>query len=252
MRFGVVIAVAVVLLAGIGFGVGAALAPTSPKTAAHALLTNAIAAGTSAGTFHYVQRSTTDGTPYDITGTASPNGGRQVITKRGASGIDVFDLRLVKGVVYFLGNKAAVIDQLGVPAAKASSDANRWVSVHKGESPYKTFAQGITTKSNLAQISATFVALSSAPTQGSSPPTTTITGGLYDGKHHAPLGTGEFVVSTSSSLPQSLTAGAVAANGARVSLSWKFSHWHEQVKVAAPAGAVAYSSLGATPPSKSS
>lgn len=252
MRFGVVIAVAVVLLAGIGFGVGTALAPTSPKTAAHALLTNAIAAGTSAGTFHYVQRSTTDGTPYDITGTAGPNGGRQVITKRGASGIDVFDLRLVKGVVYFLGNKAAVIDQLGVPAAKASSDANRWVSVHKGEGPYKTFAQGITTKSNLAQISTTFVALSSAPTQGSSPPTTTITGGLYDGKHHAPLGTGEFVVSTSSSLPQSLTAGAVAANGARVSLSWKFSHWHEQVKVAAPAGAVAYSSLGATPPSKSS
>jgi hypothetical protein len=227
-------------------------APTSPATAAHALLTKSIAAATGAGTFHYVELSTSDGAHNDITGAASPRGGHQVISQLGASGTDVFDLRLVKGIVYFRGNTAAVIDQLGVPATRASSDTDRWVSVRKGEAPYKTFADGITTKSNLAQLPTTFVPRSSASEPGSSPPATRITGGLYDGKGHAPVGTAELVITSSTSLPRSLSAEAVADSGARIILSWAFSKWHEQVTVTAPSGAVPYSSLGATPPSKSS
>lgn len=251
VRRGLVVGAVLVLIAGIGFGIGSWLAPTSPTAVARALLTKSIAAATSAGTFHYVELSTSGGGPNDITGNAGPNDGSQVITQHGASGIDAFDLRLVKDVVYFRGNKAAVIDQLGVPTTKAPSDVNRWVSIHKGESPYATFADGITTRSNLAQLSTTFVARASAPTPGSTPPATRIMGGLYDGKDHPPIGTAEVMITTSSSLPQSLSAQAVAGNGAHLSLSWQFSHWHEQVKVTAPSRAVPYSSLGATPPSKS-
>lgn len=238
-----------------------------------ALTKSSVAAGISAGTVRYVELSTTNGVRDDISGSAAPTGGTQEITETAASGLNYFDLRLVKGIVYFRGNKPALIDQLGLTAAKATSYVNRWVSVRKGEKPYKTFADGITTKSNLSQLTSLFVADSSgsAPANSqaasseatssssadpspassqaasyqltSAPPDTVITGKLFDGKGHPPIGTARLTVSTASLLPQSFAALAVGGNGARLTLSWRFSDWHKAVRVKAPSGAVSYSSL---------
>ena len=240
---GLVIALAVVLLAGIGFGIGAWLAPTSPATVAKGLTSKAVAAATQAGTFHYVELSTTNGSRNNIRGDAGPDSGRQYITASGASGTDDFQLRLVHGVVYFRGNRPAVIDQLGVPAAKAFSDAGKWVSVQKGEKPYSAFADGITTKSNISQLSSVFVAKDSATQPNASPPTTQITGGLSDGKTRPAVGSAALNVNSSNSLPQTFAGRAIGAVGAEYQLSWTFSHYGQHVKVTAPSGAIAYSSL---------
>jgi len=215
-------------------------------------MSTAVTSATSAGTFSYVERSTTDGVADDIVGVAAPDTGRQVIAESGASGTDVFDLRLVDGVVYFRGNEAAVVDQLGVPAAKASQDARRWVTIRRTDTVYKTFEAGITTKSNLSQLPSTFVPLSSAAVPDANPPTTRIAGGISAGKGRSPLGVAVLDVAASSSLPMSFNASAVdPSTGASISLAWTFSHWRERVHVTVPAKTVPYSSLGATPPSSS-
>lgn len=245
VRFGLVFTGVVILAIGAGIGIGAAIAPTSPVTTARTLFKTAVAAGQSAGSFHYAELSTNDGAPDDIVGDATPTGGRQVITERCATGINRFDLRLVKGVVYFRGNAAAVVDQLRVPPGHAVADASRWVKVTKGEGPYHTFAVGITAKSNLSQLPRTFVARTSADVPGSSPATVRIKGGLPAGKKRVPFGTAALVITKSNSLPK--TFSAVAANstsGARLDLSWTFSHWHQKLKVGAPATSVTYGSLG--------
>ena len=216
-------------------------------TVAQAALTKSVAAGIKAGSFHYVELSTNDGTPEAITGFAGPTNGRQTITQRGASGINVFNERLVDGVVYFRGNRAAVIDQLGVPTARATTAANRWVRLVKGYALYQTFADGITAKSNLSQLPTTFAPRTVEAVSGTS--TTRISGGLKEGKNHAAIGTAVLVVATSSSLPKSFAAQAVGTNDARLRLSWTFNQWHHPVQVVVPSGAVPYSSLGATPPS---
>ncbi len=244
LRTGLLIGGALLLVAGAGIGIGAWLAPSSPKTVATGLLSKAVSAGTGAGSFRYVEQSTDDGVRDDISGDAGPSSGRQVITEQGTSGLDQFDLRLVGGVVYFRGNRAAVIDQLGVTAPQATTYVDRWVSVRKGEKPYKTFADGITTASNLHQLPATFVPASSAATPGTTPPATRISGGLSAGKGHPAVGTAALVVTTASSLPQSFSGQAVADSGARLALSWRFSRWGEKVHLAAPSGAVRYASLG--------
>jgi hypothetical protein len=250
VRRGFLIALVVVVVVGVGFGIGALLAPSSPKTTAVGLVKSSTAAAEAAGTFHYVELSTSDGTPNDITGDAAPDSGRQTITALGAAGRDVFDLRLVSGIVYFRGNRAAVIDQLGVPAAKALAVADHWVSLHKGQGPYKTFAAGITTSSNLSQLPQTFVPASSQDVAGSSPPATRILGALYAGKGRPAVGAAALVITKSSSLPQTMAGEAVGTGGTRLSLSWTFSRWHKKVTVVAPPGALPYPSIGATKPAK--
>jgi hypothetical protein len=233
-----------VVLAGIGIGIGMWLAPTPPATVAQGLAKQAVAAGNAAGSFHYVQRSTQNGIRDDIVGDAGTDGGQQLITEQGSTGVDVYRLRLVHGVVYFRGNVPAVVDQLGVGRSKASAVSGKWVSIHKGAAPYASFAAGITTRSNLAQLPATFVPTSSSTTSSSSPPTTHISGGLTAGKGRPSVGTARLVVVTSSSLPRTFAAKATAVTGERLLLSWRFDHWGVPVHVTAPSGAVPYSSLG--------
>ncbi len=247
-RHGLMYGATVLVLAGIGIGLGLWLAPTPPATVARGLAKQAVAAGDAAGSFHYVQRSTEDGIRDVIVGDAGPDGGQQLITQEGSSGTNVYRLRLVHGVVYFRGNRAAVIDQLGVPQARAAADVGRWISVRKGEGPYASFAAGITTKSNLSQLPETFVPLTSTTTSSSSPPTTRISGGVSAGKGRQPVGTARLVVTTSSMLPRSFAANAIT--DVHLLLSWQFDRWGVPVHVPAPAGAVPYSSLGASSPSR--
>ena len=64
------------------------------------------------------------------------------------------------------------------------------------------------------------------------------------------MGAAALVVTKSSSLPQSMAGEAVGTSGTRLSLTWTFDSWHQKVTVVAPSGALAYSSIGATTPTK--
>lgn len=246
----------VVLALGAGIGIGAAIAPTSPATAATALVSRAITAGIKAGTYHYVEKSSFLGASDDIEGDAAPNGGRQVIRQEcrpvpvaTTSRTSIFDLRLVGGLVYFRGNVVAVVDELGVPAANATSVAGEWVKVEKGETTsYKTFAEGISTTSNIAQLRTAIIPLSSKAVPRSSPASTEVLGALLKTtKNHRTLGTAALVMATSSGLPRALRGSAVLQTG-RDTLTWKFTGYGEKVRVVAPPHPLSYPSLNAKKP----
>ena len=231
-----------VIAVGAGIGIGAEIAPTTPAATARNLVNSAISAATKAGSYHYVERSTALGVPDDIKGDAAPNGGRQVILQRCSGGTTFFHLRLVNGVVYFNGTRTAVLDQLGVPPARASSAAGKWVKVVKGDKIYSTLADGITTRSNISQLHGALIPLSTKKTQGSS---TEVLGALSRAKHRL-IGTAALVLD-SAGRPTSLRGSASTTTGNHYVVAWTFSRYGESVPVKAPPNAVPYGSLHATP-----
>jgi hypothetical protein len=250
-RRGLAFAGVLVLALGAGIGIGASIAPTSPSAVAVSLVNRAISQVTHAGTYHYVERSTAFGAPDNIAGDAAPNGGRQVILQHCSGGTTYFHLRLVRGTVYFKGTRVAVVDQLGVPAARATSIAGKWVKVVKGEKLYKGFADGITTSSNISQLRSALIPTSSRTLPDSSPPTTEVVGALFrTSTHHRTVGTASLLLDTSSGLPRVLRGTATSASGSHYTLAWTFGKYGEKVHVAAPPSAVPYASLHATPPPK--
>jgi hypothetical protein len=257
-RRGFALAAALVLAVGAGIGIGAAIAPTSPATLASTLVNHAISSATKAGTYHYVELSSEAGAAADITGDAAPNGGQQVIDERCSpvqSGTTdrtgVFDLRLVDGVVYFRGNRVAVVDVLGVPVSRATSLVRKWVRVVKGQNPYKTFEVGITTSSNASQLRTAFIPTSSRNISASTPPSTDVVGALFTTpKTKQPAGTATLVLNTSNGRPRTLRGSAVYQDTERYTLTWTFDNYSEKVHVVAPPHPLSYSSLGAKPPPK--
>lgn len=254
---GIVAAVIVVAL-GAGIGIGAAIAPTSPQAAARAAASQArqalrqtMAAARKAGSFHYVEESSTDGQGETISGDAGADGGSQTITE----GSDTWKLLLVGKAVYFNGNTSAMADQLGAPTSTASADAGKWISVPTSTgSLYQSFEVGITARSNLSQISGGSQSLgidATKVTSGTShgTPTTVIHGSL-SGDDGDATNTLKFTIDRATDLPMRLTASATGEGGS-ASLDWTFDHWRLAVHETAPAGAIPYSALGATPPSSS-
>jgi hypothetical protein len=240
---------ALVILLGAGIGIGAALAPTSPATVATNLVNRAISAAVQAGTFRYVEHSTQLGAPDDIAGNAAPNGGSQVILQRCSGGTTYFHLRLVKGVVYFKGTRTAVVDQLGVPLASASSAADKWIKVVKTDKIYTTLADGITTRSNISQLRRAIVPLSTKHVPGSS--SIEVLGAFSKTpKRNQLIGNAALFVNSSTGRPTVLRGRASTTTGAHTTLTWTFSRYGKPVHVVAPPTAVAYSSLHAKTPAK--
>ncbi|MDA8077132.1 MAG: hypothetical protein M0Z40_18300 [Actinomycetota bacterium] len=251
-RRGLAFAGVLILAVGAGIGIGASIAPTSPSAIAKSLVNRAIAQVTHAGTYHYVERSTAFGAQDNIAGDAAPDGGRQVILQHCSGGTTYFHLRLVRGIVYFKGTRVAVVDQLGVPAARAAAVTGRWVKVVKGDKLYAGFADGITTKSNISELRTAIIPTASRALPNSSPPSTEVLGALFKtSKHHRTIGTASLVLDTSSGLPHSLRGTATSASGSHYTLAWSFGRYGEKVDVAAPTASVPYASLHATPPAKS-
>ena len=245
-RLALVLSGVLVLAVGAGIGIGAWIAPTSPTAVASGLVGKAVSAATEAGSFHYVEISTANGHYSRFVGDAGANGGVQHIRTTGKSGTDAFTLYLVGGVVYFNGNVPAVVDQLYVPATKATAVAGHWVKVVRGEAPYKTLAEGITAKSNISQLTSTFAATSSAAVPGASPPSTRVEGSVRATGHVLP-GQATLTMATATSLPERFTALAGTAT-AHLEMRWTFNHYREKVPVHTPKTSQPWSSLGAKPP----
>ncbi len=237
------------MAAGIGVGIGAAIAPVSPAAAARNTVEEAVAAAKAAGTYHYVQVSSTDGSVDEIVGDATATGGTQVIT----TGQQRYTLRLIGGVVYFEGNASAVAGQLGASAGVAARYAGRWVAItaKNGASFYKTFEEGITTSSNLAEIDQEMdpTAVHHGTVDGRA--VVEVTGPLIIGGGVPPSGHATLLLAAGSRRPISLD-GQATVQGVTIDDQWTFSHYGERVSVTRPAGAVPYARLGATPPASSS
>jgi hypothetical protein len=255
-------AVAGALIAGAAIGVFVGLLtrgshPTSAAAAspgsssagaatvqARALYLDALAATRGSAGFHYVAASTGSTATQTIVGDAGQSGGRQVITIDDAAGREQFTLVLVSGTVYFQGNILALEDQLGVPAASAAGLEGKWVSVSDQDGPYGVVAPGITIADQTEETA--LVPTSTAPIRTAGGASATRILGTVP-QQGAPAGTGHLDVAASSHLPISYVS-TVSISGLTTTSTTTFSGWGTAAVVTAPAGAVAWSTLGAAAP----
>lgn len=245
---------AAVVLAAIGVGVGFAVSGSgagSTKAAATSLLRSSLAAAEAAGSFHYVSTSTSStSTSSSLTqqtvGDAGSTEGTQVITISG----DTFYVDVVGSTAYFEGDASAMVSILGVPVSVAEDYAGKWISLVSGDAPYQSVEIAVTTSSALDQ-NVTFAPkreLGSSRIDGTTGvglqgPMTPVDGQAAHGT--ATL----YVAATGRHLPlRYLESGTVGSgsNASKLKFSITFSGWGENVSVPVPAGAVPFSSLGAS------
>jgi hypothetical protein len=258
----VVAAIVAVLIAGAGIGVlvglltrGGNTTPgntTSPNAnggtasvQARALYQKAMAAMRGSAGFHYVADSTGPTGKQTIVGDATSSGGRQDITFDASLGHEQFTLVLVGGVVYFEGNGPALEDQLGVPAASASSLQGKWISVSNQDAPYSVVAPGITVADQVTQTPLVATSTASIRTAGGAGATRIV--GTVPSQQGAPAGTGHLDITAGSHLPMAY-ASTWSAGGVTATSNATFSSWGTAVATAAPTGAVSWSTLGASAP----
>jgi hypothetical protein len=195
--------------------------------------------------FHYVADSAGPTGKQTIMGDAAPSGGRQEITFDASLGHEQFTLVLVSAVVYFQGNGPALEDQLGVPAASASSLQGKWISVSNQDPPYSVVAPGITVADQVTQTPLVATSTTSISTTGGGGATRII--GTVPSQQGAPAGTGHLDIKAGSHLPIAY-ASTLSASGVTATSTATFSGWGTMVATAAPTGAVAWSTLGASAP----
>lgn len=198
----------------------------------------------SANGFHYVASISGSG-GQQTTGDATRNGGRQEISVTTAFGDEHFTLLLVSGTVYFQGNAAALQDQLGVPASKAASLNNAWISVAHGDGPYATLQVGINTSDQADETAL-------QPTSVSDVTEADGTGalrleGVVPPQNGAPAGTGHLDIAKSNHRPL-VYFTRLSQDGLTLTSNVTFSSWGTAASVSAPAGSTAWTTLGASAP----
>jgi hypothetical protein len=257
------VALAVSLIAGVAIGVPVGLLTrgghstpanvTSPSSAsaggatvqARALYLQALAAMRGSAGFHYVAHSRFDAVTQTTVGDAGQSGGRQVITIGGAAGTEQFTLVLVSGTVYFEGNVPALEDQLGMPAASAPSLQGKWVSVSNHDGPYGVLAIGIKVADQAQETTLDPTSTTPIGTPGSANATRIV--GTVPPPQGVPGETGHLDVAAGSHLPISYVS-TVSVSGVTSTITATFSGWGTAPAASAPAGAVAWSTLGASAP----
>jgi hypothetical protein len=155
-------------------------------------------------------------------------------------GTEQFKLVLVGGTVYFQGNGPALQDQLGVPAASASNLQEKWISVQSGDGPYSVVAPGITVSDQMAET--VLVPKSTAAAGGGR---TRIVGTVAT--QTGSTATAHLDVDSGSRLPMAY-ATLDNSGGSTTTSTVTFSNWGKAPTATAPAGAVAWSTLGASEP----
>lgn len=197
--------------------------------------------------FHYVATSNGGGSTQTITGDAGQQDGTQQIAETTNYGSETFTLLLTSDqTVYFQGNSAALQDQLGVPASAASGLQGKWVSVALGDGPYDQLQLGITVGSQLQEDTFVPTAVTTVTGSGGSS-LDRISGTLPAGQSAPSGGSAHLDVSATTHLPAAYAQSA-SASGVTDTATTTFSAWGTASSVNAPAGSVAWSSLGATQP----
>jgi hypothetical protein len=226
---------------------GSSLTPgsTSPSTAqASVLYQRALVTTRESTGFAYVSVSAGPQSE-TIAGTAGQLGGRQVITFDASYGAEHFTLLLVGATVYFQGNTPAIEDQLGVAAANAPKLMGRWVSVVSGNGPYRVLQPGITAGDQAKEMPLFPTSTTRVTTTGGIPATRIL--GTIPPQPGTPAHTGHLDVISASGIPLSYVA-SFTVNGAIATTTTTFSQWGTAPSVSAPSGAVAWSTLVASPP----
>ena len=246
-------AVAAVVVVAAGVGIGLAVTGSgstgADKAAAGRLLRTSLAAAEKAGSFHYVASSVSSppnsaALSQLTVGDAGVASGRQVIT----ISTHTFHVVVVGTTAFFEGDAASMEASLDVPSSVAQSYAGKWISLVPGDAPYQSVEVAVTTSSALQQ-NITFSATEElAASKIGREQVIGLRGPITNVQGESAKGTATlYVTAGARHLPLRYVEQGTLGSGKQASklkFSLTFSGWGEPVPVTAPAGAVAYSSLG--------
>ncbi len=233
------VTLAIVVFLGAEIGLAVTQSPRVRPASPAELLDEALTAAGASDAFHYRAVWSADGFSQTVVGNARPSSGSETVSV----GMDHFTVVVTGQVAYFKGVAAALRDQLGFPAAAASSNAGKWISLQQSDGPYPS-VEGVTTSAALAQVLIAPSATSPARrTHGVL--LSRITGRIPHG--HVVTGWARLVLLSRSKLPSSYSAHGTDG-GQRWSTTITFSRWGVNSPVSAPAAALPFSSLQGSSP----
>ncbi len=241
------VGLAVVVL--VAAGVALIVTSHSPKTASTApearrIVRAALKSTIEGGSFHYVSQFTSGGVTQTTDGDAGPASGKQVIT----IGSDTFTVLVIGPSCYFQGDANQMVEQLGLPKSIATAHAGQWISLSPSDLPYQSVYVAVTTRSALSSNIAFAPHQEAGRSRRAGYRVLQITGPMINevvnGQTQQAKGTAALYVTTSRPhLPVAYTQNG-KIDKVESKLVMTFSKWGEIVNVAAPQGAVGYSSLG--------
>jgi hypothetical protein len=226
-----------------------ASAPVSP--AAKKQLNAALAAAESAGSFHYVSKTTgSDGDATTI-GVAGRNSGlQQITTTSSTNGPASFTVVVVGSTAYFRGDANAIEQNLGLSSSVATQYANDWISLVSSDGAvYSSVYAAVTAHDALTQnIAFKPQQLGTATSAGRT--LNTVTGSLLpiNVPGQGPqdfTGTGTLWVSPKTQRPVRYEEHGTS-QGQTSTTTMTFSRYGAPVSESAPSGAVAFSSINSS------
>jgi hypothetical protein len=126
-------------------GTNSAVAASKPLTAAQ-LVAKAVSAANTAGSMHFVDRSTASKVVTTLTGAVSAPTAAEALTGTGQPPLQVI---LLSGIAYINAGSQVLQSTLGLPAAASTANAGKWISVQSGDSAFSQIAPQLTISSEL-------------------------------------------------------------------------------------------------------
>ena len=229
------ITIALVAVFGTEIGLAATESPSVRPPGPVQVLREAMTAAGAAHAFHYRSVWSADGFSQIVVGDARPSSGEESVSV----GTDHFTAIVTGQTEYFEGDAAALRDQLGLSAAKASENAGRWISLQPSDGPYPSIEAGVTTSAALAQVLiAPFATSPARRTRGVL--VSQVTGRIPHGR--LVTGSARLDLMARSKLPSAYAAHG-SDNGQPWSSTIVFSRWGEKIAINAPTMALSFSSL---------
>jgi hypothetical protein len=205
------------------------------------ILSTAVAAAHSAGTFHFVDREGSGSQTRLLTGDASAIAAQQTLSSKDVQ----LNAALVGGVAFIRAGSSTLSSLLGLSTTMASQESGKWVSVSKGEKGYVQIVQSLEPEAELDGYipesplgvgkQTTIHGVAVIPVSGTAP--------AGDSSSGLPVVATLFVSTSSPYLPVGGALSGKDVHGRLQKDEVVFTKWGETVHVSAPGGAVSLASL---------
>jgi hypothetical protein len=205
------------------------------------ILSTAVAAAHSAGTFHFVDKEGSGSQTRLLIGDASAVAAQQTLSSKEVQ----LNAALVDGVAFIRAGSATFTTLLGLSTTMATQESGKWVSVSKGEKGYVQIVQSLEPGAELDGYipqspldvgkQTTIHGVAVIPVSGTAP--------AGDSSAGLPVVATLFVSTRSPYLPVGGALGGKDVHGRTQKDEVVFTKWGETVHVSAPGGAVSLASL---------
>lgn len=216
---------------------GSSGAASSAGPSAQALLTSALRNAVASRGVHESVHEDGSGVSVTMTNDIGSTSGRQAIDANGGHSVVI----VAGGRAYFRGDATALAGYYQFPAAAADTFAGKWIAMRPGDPGYGDVSGAVTLASDFGQFSLN-APLTKRPVTLPDGQRAIAIVGTEAGPTGATVPATLYVTATGVTLPIELRAG-----NQQISQTVIWADWGRPVSLAAPSGAVAFSTLGLAP-----